>query len=526
MPVVEGERSKVAAGRRLRPTRRRPMAVAATQRAPLSRRSARLWLAGALVGVAMIAVRVSSSDRTIAPESVTTLEARSATEDQGDAAPQLGVGLADEAPYAGIAVPPPTPIPGRLQPTSYQVRDGDTLLEIAERFGLRSETLLWANSLPNPDLIVVGQELVVPPLDGILYQLEAGDRLGDVVARYGLELDRVVTVNDIQDANDVQVGTSLILPGARPVAPSRVVNPGPNTTPDQTTTPDSAALAAQVLQLPLPDNVSELLATSWVRTLAPNALFSSPSPGARRHTNLPADARLERTGDLAGRRIPVRDPGDGRTRQAMSGWIDIDALEPTRAPGPRELPRAYPDDTRMDIAHNFVPYRGQLDGSPYAEANCGPTSIGMVLESFGLPASLASLRAEVLDAQQMWGNSTGTLLTALAQVVEDHGLKTYGLREDGAIRRWSLDDVRAQLRQRRPVVAQARYRALPGREGSYYRGDHYIVITGVLDDGFLYNDPIDFDGPGWDRVISGERLERAMDASDARYAYAAFAAGT
>jgi LysM repeat protein len=255
MPVVEGERSKVAAGRRLRPTRRRPMAVAATQRAPLSRRSARLWLAGALVGVAMIAVRVSSSDRTIAPESVTTLEARSATEDQGDAAPQLGVGLADEAPYAGIAVPPPTPIPGRLQPTSYQVRDGDTLLEIAERFGLRSETLLWANSLPNPDLIVVGQELVVPPLDGILYQLEAGDRLGDVVARYGLELDRVVTVNDIQDANDVQVGTSLILPGARPVAPSRVVNPGPNTTPDQTTTPDSAALAAQVLQLPLPDNV-------------------------------------------------------------------------------------------------------------------------------------------------------------------------------------------------------------------------------------------------------------------------------
>ena len=522
MPAVGGGRSNVAAGR----ARRRPMAVAAGQQAHWTKRNARLWLAAALVGVVMMTVRVSTSmNSPVAPEFGTTLESRAATEDLSDAAPQLGPGLADEAPYAGIAVTPPTPPPGRLQPTSYQVRDGDTLLEIAERFGLRSETLLWANSLPNPDLIVVGQQLVVPPLDGILYHLEVGDRLGDVVARYGLELDRVATVNDIRDANAVQVGTSLILPGARPVAPSRVVGRGPNTAQDQTTTPDSSVLAAQVPRLPLPDNVGELLAVSWLRTLAPNALFSGPDAGARRHTNLPADVRIERTGDLAGRRIPVRDPGDGRTRQAMSGWIDIDSLEPTRGPGPRELPRAYPAVTRMDIVHNFVPYRGQLDGSPYAEANCGPTSIGMVLESFGVPVPLSSLRAEVLDAQKMWGNSIGTLMTALAQVVEDRGLKTYGLREEGVIRRWSLDDVRSQLRQGRPVVVQARYRALPGREGSPYRGDHYLVITGILDDGFLYNDSIDSDGPGWDRVISGERLARAMDASDSRFAYAAFAAG-
>jgi hypothetical protein len=63
---------------------------------------------------------------------------------------------------------------------------------------------------------------------------------------------------------------------------------------------------------------------------------------------------------------------------------------------------------------------------------------------------------------------------------------------------------------------------LPGREGAFYFGDHYIVVTGTLDDGFLYNDPIDHDGPGWDRVISGERLATAMNTSDQRYARAAF----
>jgi hypothetical protein len=210
----------------------------------------------------------------------------------------------------------------------------------------------------------------------------------------------------------------------------------------------------------------------------------------------------------------------------MSGWVEVDNLEPTRAPAPRELPRAYPADTRMDIFHAFVPYRGQLDGSAYSLANCGPTAIGMVLEGFGVKVPLGQLREEVLDTQKIWGNGTGTLMTALAEVVESHGLQTYGLRSEEQIRRWTLDDVREQLRLRRPLVIQTYYRALPGREGAAYYGDHYIVVTGILDDGFLYNDPLDYDGVGWDRVMSGERLQRAMDASDRRFAYSAFAVGS
>ena len=86
-----------------------------------------------------------------------------------------------------------------------------------------------------------------------------------------------------------------------------------------------------------------------------------------------------------------------------------------------------------------------------------------------------------------------------------------------------LDDIRAHVRQGQPVIVQVRYRSLPGRGGVYYFGDHYILVTGVVGDGFLYNDPIDYDGAGWDRVMSGERLARAMDTSDRRYAQAGFA---
>jgi hypothetical protein len=137
-----------------------------------------------------------------------------------------------------------------------------------------------------------------------------------------------------------------------------------------------------------------------------------------------------------------------------------------------------------------------------------------------------TLRQEALDAQHMYGNGVGTLITALAGVVSENGLSALDLRDaSGTLRRWSLDDIRAHVRQGQPVIVQVRYRSLPGRGGAYYFGDHYILVTGIVGDGFLYNDPIDIDGVGWDRVISGATLSVAMNASDARYAYSAVAVG-
>jgi hypothetical protein len=180
----------------------------------------------------------------------------------------------------------------------------------------------------------------------------------------------------------------------------------------------------------------------------------------------------------------------------------------------------------MDISHVFAPYLSQLDGSPYAEANCGPTAVGMALEAFGVSVPLRDLRAATLDAQRMYGNGVGTLITGLAQTVQQHGLSAMDLRDSaGGIRKWTLDDIRAHIQQGHPVITQVRYRSLPGRGRAYYFGDHYILITGVVGDGFLYNDPIDIDGLGWDRAISGATLQVAMNASDQRYAYAAVAVG-
>src|SRR5919202_5027838 len=427
----------------------------------------------------------------------------------------------EPSPFAGIAQPPPQP-PPRTAAVHHTVAAGEVLWQIAEQYNLRAETILWANDIDDPDLLLVGQDLLIPPADGVIYTVRPGDSLADVANRYGVDLQAVVGANQLQDADQIQAGVDIFLPGGRPQA-SAATNEAVT---QAGAAGDEQAAATTGQAVALPDNIGALLAAGWLNASRVTNLYKAPDAGSPNLHQLPGGARLERLSGFSRGRIQVRDPGDGRTRQAMTGWVDAIDLDVGRSPATRKLPKAYPADTAMDIFHVFAPYRSQLDGSPFQEANCGPTAVGMALDTFGVAVPPRQLRAEALDAQRMYGNGVGTLITALAQVAQAQGLEAMGLRESsGALRQWGLDDIRAHVQQGHPVIVQVRYRSLPGRGGAYYFGDHYILVTGIVGDGFLYNDPIDIDGIGWDRIISGATLRTAMNASDQRYAYSAVAVG-
>lgn len=181
-----------------------------------------------------------------------------------------------------------------------------------------------------------------------------------------------------------------------------------------------------------------------------------------------------------------------------------------------------------------VPYRSQLDGSPYATANCGPTSVVMALAYHGIEATPWDVRVAAMKAQDSWvdseggySDSYGVFVQHLATVVEQYGLRTSGLwRTEGAFRvdgprEWTLDDLRREVRAGRPVIVQVHFRSLPGRAGSPFRGDHYVVVHGAVGDELVYSDPMDRDGGGPAQRIAPEALERAMaQASVPRAAFA------
>ena len=62
----------------------------------------------------------------------------------------------------------------------YTVEQGDSVFEIAQKFNIKPETVLWANYdqlNDNPDMISLGMTLKIPPVDGVLYTWQANDRL-------------------------------------------------------------------------------------------------------------------------------------------------------------------------------------------------------------------------------------------------------------------------------------------------------------------------------------------------------------
>lgn len=268
----------------------------------------------------------------------------------------------------------------------------------------------------------------------------------------------------------------------------------------------------------------------WTRARRPTVLREGPSADAAEILPLARGNYVETIGETQGRWARVFYLTDRQPGEWVVGWVD--GLDLAMPRGDQTEISTYML-TRVALLTSTpevwlpVPYRSQLDGAPYADANCGPASIGMALDAVGKRESLESLRASALQLQDLKAcDDCGTFIQHLAGVAEARGARTFGLRDaPDAFHRWTADEIREQLRLERVVIPQVKFRALPGRSRSNYWGDHYIVIVGVAGNSFIYHDPVDSDGRGYGRLISAAQLEAAMDAATGEFARAAFAVG-
>lgn len=109
----------------------------------------------------------------------------------------------------------------RQEVRDYTVSTGDSVFEIAGKFKLKPESVLWANYEQlndNPDLISVGMELKIPPVDGVYYEWQAGDSLESVAGRFEVSADKILSFvgNNIDLANpDIEPGSWVMIPDGR-----------------------------------------------------------------------------------------------------------------------------------------------------------------------------------------------------------------------------------------------------------------------------------------------------------------------
>jgi murein DD-endopeptidase MepM/ murein hydrolase activator NlpD len=98
---------------------------------------------------------------------------------------------------------------------TYVVQSGDTLTKIAQKFGLVTATVYWANrsKIPNPNSISPGTTLVIPPVDGLLIVVGAKDTLASLATKYSVSAQAIIDTNNLPDEK-LTKGQVLLIPGA------------------------------------------------------------------------------------------------------------------------------------------------------------------------------------------------------------------------------------------------------------------------------------------------------------------------
>ena len=101
----------------------------------------------------------------------------------------------------------------------YVVRDGDTLSQIAEMFGVSVNTIRWTNDISG-SILQKGKTLVILPISGVKHTVVKGDTLKSITKKYGGDLDEILRYNDLSVDSSLAIGEVIIVPDGEISSPS------------------------------------------------------------------------------------------------------------------------------------------------------------------------------------------------------------------------------------------------------------------------------------------------------------------
>ena len=103
-----------------------------------------------------------------------------------------------------------------IKPSTYVVKKGDTLSGIASKYGTTYQKLASYNNIADPNKIYAGQVIQIPNgstsnSSKETYIVKKGDTLSEIAAKYGTTYKKIASDNGIADPNKIYPGQKLII---------------------------------------------------------------------------------------------------------------------------------------------------------------------------------------------------------------------------------------------------------------------------------------------------------------------------
>lgn len=99
------------------------------------------------------------------------------------------------------------------QISTYKVKNGDNISEIASRYGVTVNTILWANDIKSANLIKPGDDLLILPVSGLQYTVRSGDTIAGIAKKYKADSEEIALFNGLSSSADLKAGSEIIVPG-------------------------------------------------------------------------------------------------------------------------------------------------------------------------------------------------------------------------------------------------------------------------------------------------------------------------
>ena len=112
----------------------------------------------------------------------------------------------------------------------YEVRPGDSLGSIAQKFQISIATILWENSLGINSYLHPNDKLRILPVNGLTHAIKKGDTIKKIAVLYGASTEDIVKFNKLKaDGSDLVIGEKILIPNGvkqqpKAIAPPRNVN--------------------------------------------------------------------------------------------------------------------------------------------------------------------------------------------------------------------------------------------------------------------------------------------------------------